>query len=126
MTKKGRGRPTKEPRRCLTHRGKELGDNMPQGMRRAKGGKEGNRPRKRPPRRPERGQVELGPGACAYRPTSVDMKDKKRIVAPKAFLNPVGFTHRPGGTFKTSQDLARETIKHYLHKKGSRRHLTNT
>ena len=35
-----------EPRRCLTHRGKELGDNMPQGMRRAKGGKEGTAPEK--------------------------------------------------------------------------------
>ena len=86
-------------------------------MRKSQGGEGGNTPQKRPPRRPERAKVGPGLGACAYRPTSVDIKDKKRIVAPKAFLNPVGFTHRPGGTFKTSQDLARETSKNYLHKR---------
>ena len=62
-------------------------------------------------------KVGISRGACAYRPTSVDIKYKKRIVAPKAFLNPVGFTYRLGGTFKTSQDLARETSKSYLHKR---------
>ena len=90
---------------------------MPQGMRRAKGGKEGTRPKKGHQEGQRGAKVELSLNACAYRSTSVDIKDKKRIVAPKAFLNPVGFTHRLGGTFKTSQDLARETIKHYLHQK---------
>ena len=89
-------------------------------MRRAKGGKEGTRPNKGHNEGKKGAKVGISRGACAYRLTSVDIKDKKRIVAPKAFLNPVGFTHRPGGTFKTSQDLARETSKNYLHK-GSRK-----
>ena len=62
-------------------------------------------------------KVGISRGACAYRPTSVDIKIKKRIVAPKAFLNPVGFIYRLGGTFKTPQDLAQETSKNYLHKR---------
>ena len=86
-------------------------------MRRAKGGKEGTRPHKGHHEGERGAKVGIGRGACAYRPTSVDIKDKKRIVAPKAFQNPVGFIYRPGGTFKTSQDLARETDNHNLHKK---------
>ena len=86
-------------------------------MRRAKGGKEGTRPNKGHHEGEKGAKVGIGRGACAYRLTSVDIKDKKRIVAPKAFLIPVGFTYRPGGTFKTSQDLARETSKNYLHKR---------
>ena len=63
-------------------------------------------------------------GACAYRATSVDMKDKKRIISPKVFRNPEGFTYRQEG-HSTSLDLPQRTMEYYQ-PKGSRKHQPNT
>ena len=90
-----RGRPPNNPERAQSIE-EGLGRQHVQGMRKAKG--ERREPLQKGAKKAGEAK-ELGLGACAYRATSVDMKDKKRIASPKAFLNPIGFTHRQEGTF---------------------------
>ena len=45
--------------------------------------------------------ITLGKAACAERLTSIDIGQKRRIFAPKAFQNPAGFITDQEGAFKT-------------------------
>ena len=70
--------------------GKDLEDNTSRALEN-QGGKGENRPEA------NKAGAAKDIGACAYRATSVDTKDKKRIVSSKVFQNPVGFIHRQEG-----------------------------
>ena len=74
------------------HRGRTWGTTRP-GHGKTKEGKERTAPEAK------KAGVAKEIGACAYRATSVDTKDKKRIVSSKVFQNPAGFIHRQEGTF---------------------------
>ena len=71
-----------------------------------------------PQPRPKTSKSDNSQGACAYRLTSVDTRPKRRIVAPKALQNPVGFITDREGAFRTPQDLTRtRPARNYLHKR---------
>ena len=100
MAKRAEGDPPEAPKSLNPVCGKEtMGNIMHQGMRRSQGGgEEGNMSTDRGLHScPKGAKVANSRGACAYRLTSVDTRSKKRIVAPKALQNPVGYiTDREG------------------------------
>ena len=101
---------------------------MHQGMMRSQGGKGGKHAhRQMPPAATKGSQSGKIQGACAYRLTSDDTRPKRRIVAPKALLNPAGFITDREGAYKTSQDLTRiRPARNYLHKREYQGIQTNT